>query len=286
MMIALHQQARTTPLIRAEMAASDDPVSTLMQRYGVTAATVRKWRQRTAFHDRSHTAQRLQTTLNPAQEAIVVYLRTALLLPLDDLLAVTREFLCPQASRSGVDRCLRRHGVSNLQALLPATAAAPHKTLQDLCAGLRTHRCKVPATDGRRAHTALPVRRDRAGNPLGIRRLKGGQKRPFSHGVSQGAAAGVSHQDHPPPDRQRQRCAALGIEHRLTGIRKPQTNGMVERFFGTHQRYPEDPPLPITPGSRTNTAPLRQPVQSSFAATRPQCKATHPCNETMACPAP
>jgi len=83
MMIALHQQARTTPLIRAEMAASDDPVSTLMQRYGVTAATVRKWRQRTAFHDRSHTAQRLQTTL---------------LLPLDDLLAVTREFLCPQAS--------------------------------------------------------------------------------------------------------------------------------------------------------------------------------------------
>src|SRR5680860_1077702 len=38
---------------------------------------------RTAFHDWSHTAQRLQTTL---------------LLPLDDLLAVTREFLCPQAS--------------------------------------------------------------------------------------------------------------------------------------------------------------------------------------------
>jgi transposase InsO family protein len=29
-----------------------------------------------------------------------------------------------------------------------------------------------------------------------------------------------------------QLCAAFGIEQRLTGIRKPQTNGMVERFTG------------------------------------------------------
>ncbi|MEJ5211145.1 MAG: integrase core domain-containing protein, partial [Burkholderiales bacterium] len=27
-------------------------------------------------------------------------------------------------------------------------------------------------------------------------------------------------------------CAALGIEHRLTRVRRPQTNGMVERFNG------------------------------------------------------
>ena len=34
---------------------------------------------------------------------------------LDDLLAVVREFLNPNASRSGLDRCLRRHGVGNLR---------------------------------------------------------------------------------------------------------------------------------------------------------------------------
>jgi hypothetical protein len=50
---------------------------------------------------------------------VVVQLRRLLLLPLDDLLAVTREFLNPDVSRSGLDRCLRRHGVSNLKALLP-----------------------------------------------------------------------------------------------------------------------------------------------------------------------
>jgi len=39
--------------------------------------------------------------------------------PLDDLLAVTREFIHPEVSRSGLDRCLRRYGVSNLKTLMP-----------------------------------------------------------------------------------------------------------------------------------------------------------------------
>ena len=56
------------------------------------------------MHDRSHTAHTLQTTLTPAQEAVVLELRRTLLLPLDDLLALTREFLCKDVSRSGLDR--------------------------------------------------------------------------------------------------------------------------------------------------------------------------------------
>lgn len=46
---------------------------------------------------------------------------------LDALLAVTREFLYKVVSRSGLDRCLRRHGVGNLNALKPATPREPHK---------------------------------------------------------------------------------------------------------------------------------------------------------------
>jgi hypothetical protein len=38
----------------------------------------------------------LQTTLTPPQEAVAVALRKALLLPLDDLLAVVREFPDPR----------------------------------------------------------------------------------------------------------------------------------------------------------------------------------------------
>jgi hypothetical protein len=57
----------------------------------------------------------LQTTLAPAQEAVAIALRKTLLVSLDDLLAVVREFLNPDVSRSGLDRCLRRHGVGNLR---------------------------------------------------------------------------------------------------------------------------------------------------------------------------
>jgi len=63
--------------------------------------------------------QWLHTTLTPVQEAVVVELRKTLLLPLDDLLAVTHEFIHPAVSRSGLDRCLRRHGISTLKALMP-----------------------------------------------------------------------------------------------------------------------------------------------------------------------
>jgi len=119
--------ARTTPAVRAEIAASRESVAALARRYNVTEATIRKWRARDDFHDRPHTAHRLQTRLKPAQEAIAVYLRRNLLLPLDDLLAVMREFVCPSVSRSGLDRCLRRHGVGNLRNLLPPPEKAAHK---------------------------------------------------------------------------------------------------------------------------------------------------------------
>jgi hypothetical protein len=84
MMIALHKNARTTPATRAEMAASTETAATLALRFGVSEGTVYKWKGRDSFHDASHTPHKLQTTLTPAQEQIVVELRKTLLLPLDD----------------------------------------------------------------------------------------------------------------------------------------------------------------------------------------------------------
>jgi hypothetical protein len=127
----LHKRARTTPPVRAEIAASPESVAGLAQRFGISEA-VCKWRSRDTFGDRPHTAHRtphtahrtphtahrtpriahrLQTPLTPAQEVVAVELRRMLLLPLDDLLAVMREFVCPDVSRPGLGRCLRRHGV-------------------------------------------------------------------------------------------------------------------------------------------------------------------------------
>src|SRR6056297_1258940 len=127
MLISLRKQATTTPKIRAAIQASSEPAWVVAERYGISEQTVWKWRNRDSTEDRSHTPHRLQTTLTPAQEAVAVALRRTLLLPLDDLLAVVREFLNPNVSRSGLDRCLRRHGVSRLQDLKPKAPKPAHK---------------------------------------------------------------------------------------------------------------------------------------------------------------
>jgi len=46
---------------------------------------------------------------------------------------VTREFINPAVSRSGLDRCLRRHGVSDLRKLQPQVEGEvkPKKTFKD-----------------------------------------------------------------------------------------------------------------------------------------------------------
>lgn len=61
MLIGLHKNARTTPAVRAEVAASDETASVLAQCFGITEQTVYKWKKRSVFCDRSHTAHRLQT---------------------------------------------------------------------------------------------------------------------------------------------------------------------------------------------------------------------------------
>ena len=99
MNIQLHKNARTTPAIRLELQSQPESVSDreLAEAYHLNRHTVAKWRQREGVEDASHRPQRLYATLSTAQEAaVVVVLRETLPLPLDDLLAVTREFIHPK----------------------------------------------------------------------------------------------------------------------------------------------------------------------------------------------
>ena len=235
-------------------AANTEPVASLAQRYSIAESTVRKWKKRTDFNDASHTAHRLQTTLTPAQELIVVELRKTLRLPLDDLLAVTREFLCPAVSRSGLDRCLRRHGVGNLNDLKPKTPKAPHKPFKAYEPGYLHMDIKyLPQMADESKRRYLFVAIDRATRwvfvaihadktaasarrflkalhsacPFKITKLLTDNGKEFTDrlfAARERKATGNHEFD--------QLCAELGIEHRLTAPRSPQTNGMVERFNG------------------------------------------------------
>lgn len=119
-----HRNARTTPETRAYIRDSPLPASQLARELSLSVATVHKWRERGSIEDRPHTPKRLRTTLTPEQETLAVLLRQTLALPLDDLLALLHALGC-NASRSGLDRCLRRHGGERLPRRLAREEAVP-----------------------------------------------------------------------------------------------------------------------------------------------------------------
>ena len=253
MIVKLHKNARTTPAIRAQLAASNESVTVLAKRFNLAPNTVRKWQARTEFNDRSHTAHNLQTTLSSAQEHIVIYLRKHLLLPLDDLLSVTREFLCPEVSRSGLNRCLRRHGVGNLRDMTRSQDNKPkYQRFKDYPIGFVHIDIKyLPQMADESKRKYLFVAIDRATRmvcvqlresktakdareflkfvterfPFEIKKVLTDNGKEFTNKVLGNNATNKTHEFD-------DLCLSLGIEHRLTRVRRPQTNGMVERFNG------------------------------------------------------
>jgi hypothetical protein len=109
-----HANATTTPEVRAFIHESDLPTAVLARLLKISESTVRKWRKRDVQTDASHVPKQLRTTLSEAQEYVVVLLRTQLLLSLDELLSVCKQFIHGGVSRAGLQRCLKRHGVSRL----------------------------------------------------------------------------------------------------------------------------------------------------------------------------
>ena len=256
MQIRLHANATTTPKQRATIQASTQPTAELAETLGVSETTIRRWRARAEVQDRPHTRHHLTTTLNPAQEYIVVELRKLLLLPLDDLLVVVREFLCPDLSRSALDRCLRRHGVARLSDRWPEAADPPPlpKTFKAYAPGFVHVDIKyLPQMPDEAEHQYLFAAIDRASRwvyfeiqpdktaataaqflerlcakaPFRICTLLSDNGKEFTDRF---CAAG----EREPTGRHRfdQACTTQGIDHRLITPRHPQTNGMIERFNG------------------------------------------------------
>ncbi|MFC3376740.1 IS481 family transposase [Rugamonas sp. CCM 8940] len=258
---ALHSLARTTHLIRKEIRESELSQAELARRYNVTRQTIRKWKERDSEEDRSHRPDTLRTTLTLAQEAIVVTLRTTLLLPTDDLLAITREFINPAVSRAGLGRCLRRHGVSQLSELIEQKdgEAVKKKTFKDYEPGFIHIDIKyLPQMPDEQARRYLFVAIDRATRwvhmeiyadqsdtssinflakvreacPVKIVKLLTDNGSQFTDRFT---SRKKDAEGKPIPSGKHvfdRLCKQFDIEHRLIPPGHPQTNGMVERFNG------------------------------------------------------
>jgi transposase InsO family protein len=190
--------------------------------------------------------------LTSAQETVVVHLRRTLLLPLDDLLAVTREFICPMSlARGWTDACAAMARATSTPSS-PGTPSEPHKAFKSYEPGYVHMDVKyLPQMQDEAQRRYLFVAIDRAtrwvfvpSRPTRQQPVPG----PFSC-----PAQGLPDQDHklltdngkeftdrclpagsaPSGNHEfDQLCQELGIEHRLTKPRTPRTNGMVERFNG------------------------------------------------------
>ena len=110
----LHARARTTPEVRREIQNSKESLMTLAERYGLNPKTIEKWRKRDFVHDAPMGPKLVRSkSLSEVEEAVVVAFRVYTQLPLDDCLYALQTEI-PHLSRSSLHRCLQRHGLSQL----------------------------------------------------------------------------------------------------------------------------------------------------------------------------
>ena len=263
MQVQLHKNARTTPAIRAEMQAYKGSTLSLAKRYGVTKETAAKWRNRTTVNDLSHTPHNLKTTLNAEQEALVLFIRDKLRIGLDDLLAVVREFIEPEMSRSALARMLKRRGVVSLKTLLARERATQtpetKKSFKDYEPGYIHVDIKyLPKLEGQDKRQYLFVAIDRCTRwvfahiyddqteasstdflnrletaaPMKIKIILSDNGTQFTDRFSSQQRNAQGERIPTGSHAFDQACIEKQIEHRLIPPRHPQTNGMVERFNG------------------------------------------------------
>ncbi len=246
-MLAIHPNARTTPAVRAEIARSRERSGILAERFGVSAETIRKWRQRgpAECRDRSSRPHRLPWKASEEERAIVCELRRATGFPLDELTFVVRHFL-PHLDRDNVHRILKAAGLSRRPApAAPERAAAKFKEYELGFVHMDVkHLPKLRTADGELRKRFLFVAIDRRSRSVHLAVKDDETEASATAFLEEALAAFPFRVTRVLTDRGscftadgfEKACREFGVAHRKTRPYTPRTNGMAERFNGRVQR--------------------------------------------------
>src|SRR5476651_1712080 len=247
----LHGCATTTEAVRRAIQNSQESLRALANRYGINQKTVRKWRNRSSATDLPTGPKKPRSTvLSVEEEAVVVAFRRHTLLPLDDCLYALQATI-PHLTRSSLHRCLQRHGISRLPDI-EGDKPAKKKFKAYPIGFFHINIAEVQTAEGK---LYLFVAIDRT-SKFAFVQLVDSANRVTASTFLTALIAAVPYKIHtvltdngvqftfPPryvdgPTARYMthmfdmRCRDNGIEHRLTKIKHPWTNGQVERMNRT-----------------------------------------------------
>lgn len=230
---------------------SQESLRALAGHYGINQKTVAKWKKRTSVTDvPTGPKEPRSTVLTVEEEAIIIAFRKHTLLPLDDCL-YSLQATIPHLSRSSLHRCLQRHGISRLPEV--DGDKPDRKKFKAYPIGyFHVDIAEVQTTEGRLylyvgidrtskfAFVQLVTKTDRNSASAFLMDLieavpykihtvltDNGIQFTFPPRYADGPTARyMTHMFD-------MRCQENGIEHRLTKIKHPWTNGQVERMNRT-----------------------------------------------------
>jgi len=242
----LHGSATTTEAIRRAIQHSQESLRTLSKRYGINQKTVAKWKKRTSVADLpTGPTQPCSTVLSVEDEAAIIAFRKHTLLPLDDCLYALQPSI-PHLTRSSLHRCLQRHGISRLPDINSDKAAKKR---------FKSYPIGYFHIDIAEVHTAegklyLFVAIDRT-SKFALTELHASANKMVAAQFLRNVIQAVPYALHTVltdngiqfTNRRSDRyafvhiftrvCEEHGIEHRLTQVKHPWTNGQVERMNRT-----------------------------------------------------
>ncbi|KUZ71887.1 hypothetical protein WI38_26815 [Burkholderia ubonensis] len=242
----LHGSATTTEAIRRAIQGSQESLRKLARRHGINQKTVAKWKKRPSVADLPTGPRKPKSSvLSTQDEAIIVEFRQRTLLPLDDCLFALQPTI-PHLTRSSLHRCLQRHGISRLPEV-EGSKPTKKKFKRYPIGYFHIDIAEVQTAEGK---LYLFVAIDRTSKFAFIELHRQAGKLEAAQFL-QNLIKAVPYRLHTVltdngiqfTNRARDRfafehifsrtCRESGIEHRLTKVKHPWTNGQVERMNRT-----------------------------------------------------